>query len=105
MAQKIAEQKELTFLQASLAREAQAKLKEDLTRQTKKKLQSVSEIAQQAQSLAQQSAQTFGAYETQMAELMQKMTFMEQVIVKQRQKSISLESQLFVAQDQIGGTK
>ena len=46
MAQKIAEQKELTFLQASLAREAQAKLEEDLTRKTKKELQNVFAIAQ-----------------------------------------------------------
>ena len=46
MAQKIAEQKELTFLHASLAREAQAKLEEDLTRKPKKELQNVSAIAQ-----------------------------------------------------------
>ena len=46
IAQKIAEEKELTFLQASLAREAQAKLEEDLTRKTKKELQNVSTIAQ-----------------------------------------------------------
>ena len=58
MAQKIAEQKELTFLQASLAREAQAKLEEDLTTKTKKELQNVSAIAQQAQFIAQQLAQT-----------------------------------------------
>ena len=52
MANKIAEQKELTFLQASLTHEAQAKLEEDLTRKTKKELQSVSAIAQQAQAIA-----------------------------------------------------
>ena len=46
MANKIAEQKELTFLHASLAREAQAQLEEDLTRKTKKELQSVSAMAQ-----------------------------------------------------------
>ena len=46
MATKIAEQKELTFLQASLNREAQVKLEEDLTRQTKKELQNGSAIAQ-----------------------------------------------------------
>ena len=46
MANKIADQKELTFLQASLTREAQDKLEEDLTRKTKKELQSVSAIAQ-----------------------------------------------------------
>ena len=38
MATKIAEQKELTFLQASLMREAQARLEEDLTRKMKKEL-------------------------------------------------------------------
>ena len=53
MAKTLAEQKELTFLQASLAREAQAKLEEDLTRQTKKEIQSVSAMAQQAQNIAQ----------------------------------------------------
>ena len=79
---KIAEQKELTFLQASLAREAQAKLEEDLTRKTTKELQNVSALAQQVQTIAQQSAQTYGAYETQMAELMQKMTFLENQLVQ-----------------------
>ena len=105
MAQKIAEQKELTFLQASLAREAQAKLEEDLTRKTKKELQNVSAIAQQAQTLAQQSAQTSGSYETQLTEMMQKVTFMEQLIVQQRKKSMNLESQLSFAQDRIGGAE
>ena len=46
MANKIAEQKELTFLQASLMHKTQAKLEEDLTKKTKKELQSVSAIAQ-----------------------------------------------------------
>ena len=102
---KIAEQKELTFLQASLAREAQAKLEEDLTRKTKKELQSVSALAQQAQTIAQQSAQTSGVYETQMAELMQKMTFLEDQLVQQRKKSMTLENQLSTAQDRIGGAE
>ena len=102
---KIAEQKELTFLQASLAHEAQVKLEEELTRKTKKELQSVSAIAQQAQTIAQQSAQTSGAYETQMAELMQKMTCMEDLLVQQRKKSMTLESQLSAAQDRIGGAE
>ena len=102
---KIAEQKELTFLQASLAREAQAKLEEDLTRKTKKELQSVSALAQQAQTIAQQSAQTSGVYETQMAELMQKMTFLEDQLVQQRKKSMTLENQLSSAQDRIGGAE
>ena len=105
MAQKIAEQKELTFLQANLAREAQAKLEEDLTRKTKKELQNVSAIAQQAQTLAQQSAQTSGTYETQLTEMMKKVTFMEQLIVQQRKKSMTLESQLSAAQDRIGGAE
>ena len=45
MVTKIVEQKELTFVQASLNREAQVKLEEDLMRQTKKELQNVSAIA------------------------------------------------------------
>ena len=97
MATKIAEQKELTFLQASLSREAQAKLEEDLTRQTKKELQNVSAIARQVRTLAQQSSQTFGTYETQLTKMMQKVTFMEQLIVQQRKKSMNLESQLSTA--------
>ena len=105
MAQKIAEEKELTFLQASLAREAQAKLEEYLKRKTKREMQNVSTIAQQAQTLAQQSAQTSGTYEAQMIELKQKMTFLEQALVKQRQKSINLERQLSTAWDRIGGAE
>ena len=105
MATKIAEQKELTFLQASLMREAQAKLEEDLTRKMKQELQNVSTIAQQTQTLAQQSVQTSGTYETQLAEMMQKMTFMEQLIIKQRKQSMTLESQLSAAQDRIGGAE
>ena len=95
----------MTFLQASLTREAQAKLEEDLTRKTKTELQSVSAIAQQAQSTAQQSAQTSGTYETQIVGLMEKMTFMENLLVQQRKKSMNLESQLSAAQDRIGGAE
>ena len=105
MATKIAEQKELTFLQASLTREAQAKLEEDLTRKTKTELQNVSALAQQAQTIAQQSAHTSGTYETQLTEMMQKVKFMEQMIVQQRKKSMTLESQLSAAQDRIGGAE
>ena len=36
---------------------------------------------------------------------MQKMTFMEQLIVKQRKQSMNLESQLPAAQDTIGGAE
>ena len=105
MASKIAEQKELTFLQASLNREAQAKLEEDLTRQTKKELQNVSVMVQQAQMLAQQSSQKSGIYETQMAEMMKKMTFLEDALVQQRKRSMTLENQLSSAQDRIGGAE
>ena len=105
MASKIAEQKELTFLQASLNREAQVKLEEDITRQTKKELQNVSAMAQQAQMLAQQSTQKSGTYETQMVEMMKKMTFLEDALVQQRKKSMTLESQLSAAQDRIGGAE
>ena len=86
MATKIAEQKELTFLQAGLVREAQANLEVELTRKTKKEIQGVSEIAQQAQSIAQQSVQTASAYETQMTEMKQKMAVLEQLLVQQRKK-------------------
>ena len=105
MATKIAEQKELTFLHASLTREAQARLEEDLTRKTKTELQSVLAIAQQAQTIAQQSAHTSGTYETQLTEMMQKVKFMEQMIVQQRKKSMTLESQLSAVQDRIGGSE
>ena len=105
MAKTLAEQKELTFLQAHLAREAQAKMEEDLTRKTKTELQSVSAIAQQAQTLAQQSAQTSGTYETRIAEMMEKMTFLEKALVQQRKTSMTLESQLSTAQDRIGGAE
>ena len=40
-----------------------------------------------------------------MAEMLQKMTFLEQSLVKQWQKSQSLESQLSAAQDRIGGVE
>ena len=105
MASKIAEQKELTFLQANLAREAQAQLEEELTRKTKKELQNVSAIAQQAQTIAQQSAQTYGSYEKQLAELKEQMTCLEGLLVQQRKKSMTLESQLSAAQDRIGGAE
>ena len=105
MATKIAEQKELTFLQASLAHEAQANLEVELTRKTKKEIQGVSEMAQQAQSIAQQSVQTASAYETQMTEMKQKMAVLEQLLVQQRKKGMQLESQLSAAQDRIGGAE
>ena len=92
MATKIAEQKELTFLHAGLAREAQANLEVELTRKTKEEMKGVSEMAQQAQSIAQQSVQTASAYETQMKEMQHKMAFLEQALVQQRKKGMQLES-------------
>ena len=88
MAMKIAEQKELTFLHAGLAREAQANLEVELTRKTKEEMKGVSEMAQQAQSIAQQSVQTASAYETQMNEMKQKMALLEQALVQQRKKGM-----------------
>ena len=60
---------------------------------------------QEAQQMLQAMASISQRYETQIAELSQKMAAMEQLLIGQRQKGQQLESELSVAQDKIGGAE
>ena len=89
MAAKLAEQKELTFLQANLNREAQAKLEEDLTRQTKKECKMFPQWRSRRKCLLNNLHRNQERMRLKWSEMMKKMTFLEDALVQQRKKSMT----------------
>ena len=60
---------------------------------------------QEAQQTLQATTSVSQRYETQIVELSQKMSTLEQLLIGQRQKGLQLESELSAAQDRIGGAE
>ena len=73
--------------------------------QTQGEVQGVSEVARNAQAIAQQAAQTTSKYDMEVAQMMHKVQQLENTLIAQRKKSNSLEHQLSAAQDRIGGAE
>ena len=59
-------------------------------------------MAKQARDIAQKSAQTTSKYEADLTNMLHRMNQLEQLVVAQRQKNLSLELKLSVSEDHIG---
>ena len=63
------------------------------------------QVAVQAQSVAQATSATMTEYEAKMATMSQMLSQLQPLIIDEQKKCINMESQLFVAQDKIGATE
>ena len=88
--QRLQEQKDVTIREAQIAQEAQRQLMQQL---------------EEAQKRAQATMGVTHDYEAQIAAVSTQMKALEHLLVEQRMKGNSLESQLSAAQDRIGGAE
>ena len=101
---KIQEQAQRTFLQEQAVKEQQKLATEQLSQKvqseidsTKQQAVDATQLAVQAQLVAQFASTTIFAYETRMNEVQSTVEKLQQLIVSERQNRLKLESQLSTA--------
>ena len=88
------------------------KATEQLSKQMKEKMDSTqqqaveaTQLAVQAQSVAQFATSTMTEYEKQMSDISQKVVSLQQLVIDERKRRMTMESQLSSAQDKIGAAE
>ena len=106
---RIQEQADKTFLQEQAAKAEQKKTKEQLSQQVQEKMDSTrlqvieaTQLAVEAQSVAQLASSTITDYEKKMTDISQTVAQLQQLVIDERKNRIRMESQLSSAQDKIG---
>ena len=109
---RIQEQVDKTFMQAQAVREEQEKTKMQLSQQmqermdlTQVRIVEATQLAAEAQSVAQLASATITDYEKKMTDISSTVAQLQQLVIDERKNRIKLESQLSSAQDKIGSTE
>ena len=72
---------------------------------TRQQAVDATQLAVQAQSMAQFASTTVSAYETRIGEIQHTVDQLQQWVINERKNHMKMESELSAAQDQIGATK
>ena len=109
---KIQEQADKTLFQEQAVKAEQGKATEQLSKQMKEKMDSTqqqaveaTQLAVQAQSVAQFATSTMTEYEKQMSDISQKVASLQQLVINEWKRRMTMESQLSSAQDKIGAAE
>ena len=109
---KIQEQADKTLLQEQTVKAEQEKAKEQLSQQMREKMDSTqqqaveaTQLAVQAQSVAQFASSTITDYEKKMTDISHTVAQLQQLVIEERKRRMTMESQLSSAQDKIGAAE
>ena len=108
----IQEQADKLLLQEQIVKAEQDKAMEQLSQQMQENLDTtqqqaveVTQLAVQAQSVAQFVSTTMTKYEKKMTDISHTVSQLQRLVIEERKKRITMESQLSSAQDKIGAAK
>ena len=109
---RIQEQSDRTLFQEQSRREQQEQTTEQLSQRMQTEVESTrqqavdaTQLAIQAQSVAQFASTTVSAYETRLGEIQHTVDQLQQLVISERKNRMKMESQLSTAQDKIGAAE
>ena len=109
---RIQEQSDRTLFQEELRREQQERTTEQLSQRMQTKVESTrqqavdaTQLAIQAQSVAQFASTKVSAYETQLGEIQHTVDQLQHLVISERKNRIQMESQLSTTQEKIGAAE